>query len=331
MTEIVKKNWFVLVVAVAFTFIAIYFAYDQNKDKLPGKRVQGADVVFSIGDLNVTADTLYDEYYRTGGEDAAYMLMQRALLDASVTVTSEMKEEAQSMADQFESYFQSVYGDNAEAYIQLNLNAVGLTSLYDYCLYNVKLEALISDYVNQNIDTLYPAFAENYKPRMVSHVLVKIEDPDHPTDEESKRFAEVKQAWENRGDMDFKTFAETYSDDTNSAVNGGSIGYVDTTSSLVTPFLETALALNEGEVSEWIQSEYGYHLITVTSTQQADITQETAFLESILTYYPNLEKELTWAKLQEKNVSFADTELEAAIKEALHVEDTNQEKEVDEQ
>ena len=32
------------------------------------------------------------------------------------------------------------------------------------------------------------------------------------------------------------------------------IGYMDADSQLVSPFLETALAMNEGEVSEWIQT-----------------------------------------------------------------------------
>ena len=42
-------------------------------------------------------------------------------------------------------------------------------------------------------------------------------------------------------------------DDTTSAVQEGSIGYVDKDSSLVKPFLDACLLLEEGQVSEWIE------------------------------------------------------------------------------
>jgi hypothetical protein len=74
MKEIIKKNWFVAVVAVLFVCMAIFFAYDQNKDNLPGKKVNGKDVVFSIGGEDFIADDLHGEYYPSGSADAVYML-----------------------------------------------------------------------------------------------------------------------------------------------------------------------------------------------------------------------------------------------------------------
>ncbi|MCF0111988.1 MAG: peptidylprolyl isomerase [Erysipelotrichaceae bacterium] len=321
MTDLLKKNWFVVVVAVLFAGIAVFFAYDQNKDKLAGKTENGAGVVFAIDGKNFTADDLYDEYYKAGGADAAYMLMQRIVLDAYVETTDDLKKEAEDLAADYEAYFQNQYGVNAQEYLEYNLKAMGLDTLYDYCLYNIKLENMISEYLKENAETLYPAFAEAYKPRFVSHVLVKMDNPDAPTAEETKRFEEVKEAWENRGDMDFGTFAQTYSDDTGSAIQQGSIGYTDINSSLVETFHEAALALEEGEVSEWIKSEYGYHLITVTSTKMEDVMNDVSFLESYLTFDSSFESNLMWTKLQEKNVSFADPELEASIKSALGIEE----------
>ena len=130
------------------------------------------------------------------------------------------------------------------------------------------------------------------------------------------KFAEAKKAWES-GEYTFAEFAKKFSDDTTSAVQEGSIGYVDKDSSLVKPFLDACLLLEEGQVSEWIESEYGYHLITVTSMDQAKIVEEPEFLEHILTFNENLENEVFWAELEAKNVKFNDTVVEQKIKEGL--------------
>lgn len=318
MTEIIKKNWFVVVVAVIFCGMAIFFAYDQNKDKLPGKTVNGQDVVFSIDGQNFTADDLYEEYYPVGGPDAAYMLAQRLLLDQIVTKTDDMKEEAKAMAEQYYNYFSQYYGNQTDAFIEANMKAIGLSSLEEYSLYNVMLQQMYSDYIKENLDTLYEPFNQEYKPRFVSHALIKMDDVTKPTAEEKERLQAAKDAW-NSGEYDFASFAEKYSDDTASAVNKGIVGYCDKESNFVPEFKAASLALNEGEVSEWVKSDYGYHLIQVTSTKMDEIVQEAEFLEHILDFNENLANEVLWSRFEEKNISFADAKLEAKIKDALKV------------
>ena len=61
MLKFIKENWFVALVAAFFLIISVYFAYDQNKGKLPGKTVGGKQVVFSVDDKNFTADDYYDD------------------------------------------------------------------------------------------------------------------------------------------------------------------------------------------------------------------------------------------------------------------------------
>ena len=320
MTELIKKNWFVVLVAALFCVMAIFFAYDQNKDNVPGKKVNGKDVVFSFDGKDYTADDLYDEYYPAGSADAVYMLSQRLLLDQSVKTTKELEKEAATMADEYYSYFYSYYGTSTDQFIEVNMKAIGLESLTDYCLYNIKLRQLYSDYIAGNLETLYTPFAAEYKPRYVSHALVKMDNPDKPTAEEKTSLDEAKKAW-NSGEYTFEEFAKKFSDDTASAVQGGTIGYVDKESSLVKTFLDTSLALEEGEVSEWVKSEYGYHLITVTSTNQEEIVEEPEFLEHILAFNDNLENEVFWNSLTAKNVKFSDTVVEQKIKDALGIKE----------
>ena len=320
MSELLRKNWFVGVVAIIFVGIAIFFAYDQNKDNVPSKKANGSDVVFSIDGQNFTADDLYDEYYRTAGPDGAYLLTQRLLLDQVVKTTDALKKEAQEMAEQYFAYYQQMYGEQTAIFFEITMKSMGLNSLEEYCLYNVKLEQLYRDYIVENIDTYYQPFIDEYNPRYASHVLIAMDDPDNPTAEEKSRFEEAKKTWES-GELSFAEFATEYSDDPGSADNGGSLGYIDKSSSLVEPFLNAAMALKPGEISEWIKSEYGYHLITVNEMKQEEMIVDSDFLEHILNFYPDIHAEVVWAKLLERNVSFADTELEEKFKETLGVKD----------
>lgn len=324
MTEIMKKNWFVVVVAIIFCGIAIFFTYDQNKDKLPGKTVNGQDVVFTIDGQNFTADDLYNEYYPVGGPDAAYLLAQHLLLDQIVPKTNDLKDEAATMAEQYYQYFYQYYGTQTDAFIETNMKAIGLESLEEYCMYNLMLEQMYSEYIKENLDTLYEPFNEEYRPRFVSHVLIKMDDAEKPTAEEKDRLQKAQEAW-NSGEYDFATFAEQFSDDTASAINKGIVGYCDKDSNYVPEFKAAALALNEGEVSEWVKSDYGYHLIMVTSTKMDEVVEEPEFLEHILDANENLGNEVLWARFVEKNISFADAKLEAKIKDALNIKEGSNE------
>lgn len=59
---------------------------------------------------------------------------------------------------------------------------------------------------------------------------------------------------------DFEALARQYSQDPGSASNGGDLGFFGRTD-MVEPFADAAFALDEGEVSEVVQTPMGYHVI----------------------------------------------------------------------
>ncbi len=59
---------------------------------------------------------------------------------------------------------------------------------------------------------------------------------------------------------DFKVLATLYSDDTESAKNGGELGFVNR-GDLVPEFESAAFALKGNEISEVIETKFGYHII----------------------------------------------------------------------
>ncbi len=322
MKEFLKKNWFVAVLAVILLGITIFFVYDQNKDALPGKTAGGSGVVYTFDGKDVTADDLYDKFYAKDGKDAAFIVMQRKLLDQVAKTTDDMEKNAKALAQQYINYYANYYGDYAATYLEQQAEALGYESFVQYLLYSEKSEILDRAYIKAHLDDFWAAFTERYSPRIVSHVLVQFEDVEKPTEEETAKLEEVKKAWAS-GEYTFAQLAEKYSDDAGSAVNGGKIGYLDKNSynTYVKEFVDNGLATKAGETSEWFTSKYGYHMIHVDTDAAEDLLEEINCLERILTMYPNMEKAAMWDKMNELGVKFHAEGLEDSIKAALGVKE----------
>ena len=62
---------------------------------------------------------------------------------------------------------------------------------------------------------------------------------------------------------DFAKLAKEYSDDTSNAESGGELGAF-TYNQMVEEFSKAAFALDKGEISDIVETSYGYHIIKVT-------------------------------------------------------------------
>jgi len=82
MLAVIKRQRFVVLVAVLLCAIIVFFVYDQNKDNLPSKSVGGKDVVFTVADTDVTTDEFYSELYKQYGISAVYMFLEKAIVDS---------------------------------------------------------------------------------------------------------------------------------------------------------------------------------------------------------------------------------------------------------
>ena len=104
----------------------------------------------------------------------------------------------------------------------------------------------------------------------VRHILIKnnelVDD-----DEAKKRLLDIKERVLHG--EDFATLARSHSDDKGSAIKGGSLDWVNP-GDLVRPFEEAMSKLEINQLSEPIQTQFGWHLIQVLDRQNKDNTTE---------------------------------------------------------
>ena len=104
----------------------------------------------------------------------------------------------------------------------------------------------------------------------VRHILIK---PDLilSSSEAKKRIEQLKQRIE--GGEDFAELATSHSADKGSASQGGDLGWVNP-GVMVKPFEDAMNALTIGEISDPVQTQFGWHILQVLDRRQFDDTEE---------------------------------------------------------
>ncbi len=176
-------------------------------------------------------------------------LITESAKEKNITVTDE------EFNEQLKNYEEILGGE--EKYKEF-LKQNNLTE--EYFKDSIKKEMIIDKYKNDYVNGLKISeeeakkhFEENkdaYVKIRASHILVK-------TEEEAKKVLEKIQKGE-----DFHALAATESIDNMSAVQGGDLGFF-ARGQMVPEFEEAAFSLKPGEVSEIVQTDYGYHIIKV--------------------------------------------------------------------
>jgi peptidyl-prolyl cis-trans isomerase SurA len=105
------------------------------------------------------------------------------------------------------------------------------------------------------------------------HILIK------PTEIEDDATVEQKLArWREQivsGKEQFAVLAKTYSKDAGSAINGGDLGWSES-SVFVPEFAGVVASLKEGEISQPFRTQYGWHIVQLLGHRDFDNTNEAA-------------------------------------------------------
>lgn len=131
---------------------------------------------------------------------------------------------------------------------------------------------------NTDLQSYYRDHQDQYRvPEQVNvrHILIKtpLPGPDGKTDPNAVKAAEQKAEdvlAKLKAGGNFADLAKKYSDDTASAQNGGSLGWIQR-GRTVPEFEKVAFSLKPGETSGLVQSSYGFHIIHVDAKQEAHL------------------------------------------------------------
>lgn len=155
----------------------------------------------------------------------------------------------------------------------------------------------IKQYYDDNKKTLFVVPAR-VKASHILAIFPWVEDNSEETEEteEGRKEAleEIKMVEDKlKNGVDFEVLARQYSDDSASAASGGDLGYISK-GQMIEEFEEALFSLDVGEVSEIVETKYGFHIIKVFDRQEEYIQKFDEVEESINTYLLNLHKMEKW-------------------------------------
>jgi len=331
MKDFIKKNWFLVVIAVLLLAFVIYYAATQKtttKVTKTAKQENGNYLVYASDSHSLTADSLYDSLYENYGTYTAYSQFAKAVTDAAVETTEELN----SYASNYATY---ALAQNDEATILSALKQQGydkITDLTNYYLIALKQSKLMSDYFTTNYDKYAPAYIKQVNPRKISHILVKVADVKSETDKDGKTTYTANMTEDEKTklhnveeSLKTKTFAEVakeYSDD-GSASNGGLLGIYDdnTKTQFVKEFYEAAFAQELGKVGEPVLSQYGYHIILAEEPTKDELLADSTFMNNLMSNYQYASVKCIKQKADELGFKINNKDLSDLIDEYIKYDD----------
>ncbi len=245
---------------VLFALTAIAFIiYAVTAGSGVGAGNVGDEAVAVVDGDVITANELYESMTRQVGPQMVDQLIIRKLVEnkseaENITVTDE---DLNKQIEQIKSSFPSEDVFNQ----QLELSGLTLQDLKNELVTEVQLNKLLEPRIEVTDEQISAYFEENkasfntQEQIRASHILVE-------TREEAEEIAaQLKEG------ADFADLAKEHSKDP-SAAQGGDLGFFGK-GRMVAPFEEAAFALEVGETSNIVETEFGFHIIKLTEKQAA--------------------------------------------------------------
>lgn len=206
----------------------------------------GEEVVVSTEYGDITKDEFYEEVKSLAGNALLEQVVIEQILENNYEVTDE------EVDKQFATVKEQ-YGDSFGAVLEAN--GLSEEAFKDNVRFSLLQEKAVKDVevTDEEIEKYYNQAKYELNAR---HILV--------ADEETAR----KVYEELKAGGDFAELAKEYSAD-GSAAEGGELGWF-TVGKMVPEFNDAAYALEIDEISEPVQSEFGYHIIQVTDKREVE-------------------------------------------------------------
>ena len=194
------------------------------------------------------------------------LMINQARIDSLVVSDEEIEAEI----DKRLSYFESQLGSakKVEDYFGKSIDKIELelTKVIEDQFLAQRMQAQLTSAIKvtpAEVKEVYSLLADAEIPTMPTQVEVaQIVIKSEITTEQKDKIRSKLNSFRDRvyNGEDFKILATLYSDDPGSATNGGELGFVNR-GDLVPEFERAAFRLKEGEISEVVESQFGYHIV----------------------------------------------------------------------
>ena len=320
-----KRSVICIVVLLIFVFVFLFAGCSKTVAKVDGIEIKQKEVdayMNSIKSQDTSGEITSDEEELNALEadiiDSLIIikLLEKYAEENNITVTDEeVNEQVKLLMDTYSSE------KDFEKYLKEKgidkrfLEGVLRSQLLSSKIYNkvtadvIVTEEEVKQYYEDNKNTLFlvPARVK------ASHILVMFpwkEDNSEETQEGREETLEKIKVVEDKlkDGGDFEDLARQYSDDGTSGENGGDLGYISK-DQMVEEFDKALFSLDVGEVSEIVETEYGFHIIKATDREEEYIQKFDEVEEYINTYLLNLHKAEKWedfifSLIEEVNIKY---------------------------
>lgn len=274
---------------------------DCNGDTIPKAEFEGAVRAVEQRAGGPIPAEKRDEVYRGVLNDlVAYRLLKQETKQRSLNVTD-------ADVDQRINAFKQQLGTEANFKAALQAQQITEAKLREDALTDLLVSKLLDQEVNQKVlvkPTDIAAFYEKNPDRFqqgetmrASHILVLVPAEANPQARAALRARAETALKAAKAGKDFGQLARQYSQDS-SAQRGGDLGFFPK-GQMVPAFDQAAFALTPGQVSELVETQFGYHIIKATEKRPARLVP---FVEAAAQIQEFLEQE----QRQEKSKALVD-------------------------
>lgn len=218
-----------------------------------------SQVVGEVDDVKITKDELYEAMVLQVGDQVLESLIGEKIVD--LEAEKEDIKVSDEEIDKELSKLEEQYGGEEALKQMLESQGLSLDVIKENISTNIKIKKLLGSQVEVSDEEIEEFFEENKEDLGqeeevdASHILVESE-------EEAK---EIKAKLDDG--EDFEELAKKHSTD-GSKDQGGALGFFGR-GEMVEEFEEVAFSLKEGEISDPVESEYGFHIIQVHEKKEA--------------------------------------------------------------
>lgn len=278
-----------MILAVALSASVLTLAACSDKENA------NEEILASTKAGDITKADLYEEMKGAIGTQVFENLVLKKAIETEYKISAEELEEA--IKKQKEQY-----GD--EAGFELYLKQNGVTNEFfekqvEFSLLQQKLIESLDEVTDEQINEEYEKMKKEIHAR---HILV-----------EDKKTAEEVIAKLNDG-SDFADLAKEYSTEPIAQQSGGDLGWFSP-GKMVKPFDDAAFALPEKEISEPVETSFGFHIIEVLESREVELEQTLEELQPQIeaTIKEGLFEDILVGLLQNADVEIKDDTLKTAL------------------